>query len=187
MADFNLSYQKLGPKEGGWADNPLDTGGMTWKGVARKKHPTWAGWHLIDEVMHQQGFPEILTQIPELEEAVQSFYREEFWNQLMGDQLPQEIADEMFESSVNCGPANGVRFLQIALNLLNRNNSLYLDVEADGKMGHNTLGAVQSCLATRGLKWLLKFMNHAQGNFYMDLMLRKPEQEEFALSWFSRV
>jgi len=186
MADFLISYGKMQPKERGWADNPADRGGETWNGIARKKHPRWGGWHLIDEVRYQPGFPEILGQIAELRDAEREFYREEFWRPILGEQLPQAIADELFEASVNCGTGNGVRFLQIALNLLNRNNALYRDVEVDGRMGHDTLGAVQSCLVARGEPRLLQFMNQSQGNYYWDLMLRDPTQEEFALGWYDR-
>lgn len=186
MATFLISYHRLGPKEGGWADNKVDRGGETWKGIARNRNPDWPGWHLIDEVKRQPGFPENLNHLPELEEAVQALYREKYWPP-MTDSLPQALADELFESGVNCGVINGIRFLQVAVNILNRNQKLYPDIDEDGKLGQETIGAVMACLNARGEKTLLRFMNHAQGNYYWSLMLRDPSQEEFAISWFNRV
>lgn len=187
MADFLVAYAKLGPKEGGYANNSLDKGGETWKGIARNKHPQWQGWMLIDEAKSSPGFPENLKQFPALENEVQKFYQEEFWGPIRGNDLPQEISNELFESSVNVGPYQGIKFLQNSINILNRNQKLYPDVEADGKMGNETLGATMACIQHRGIPLLLKFMNVSQGCFFQNLLLLHPDQEEFAISWFSRV
>lgn len=187
MADFLKSYQKLGPKEGGYANDPKDRGGETWKGVSRVFNPDWDGWHLIDEAKVRPDFPECLNQFPALESAVQSLYMERYWNPIRGNDLPQEIADELFEVGVNADPLRAIRFLQNSINILNRNQKLYPDVEADGKMGNDTLGAVLACIQHRGIPLLLKVMNVSQGCHYLNILLSKPEQENFALSWFNRV
>ncbi len=187
MADFLIAYNKLGPKEGGYANNPLDKGGETWKGIARNRHPDWPGWHLIDESKSNKAFPENLKNFPALESSVQSFYQNEFWSPLRGNDLPQEIANELFEVGVNAGIFQAIKFLQNSVNILNRNQKLYSDVEADGKIGNETLGAVMACIQHRGISLLLKVMNISQGCFYLNLLLSKPDQEEFAVSWLSRV
>ena len=188
MADFLVAYTKLGPKEGGYVNNPSDTGKETWKGISRVHHPRWSGWILIDEAKNNPHFPDVLDNLPALEDAVKSLYREEYWNRIRGDDIPQQdIADELFEAGVNCHPSNAVRFVQTAVNVLNRNQKLYLDIDVDGTMGRNTLGAIQDCIKSRSVRLLLKIMNQAQGNYYMDLLIRKPDQEVFAVSWFSRV
>ncbi|MDR1034997.1 MAG: hypothetical protein LBT40_00015 [Deltaproteobacteria bacterium] len=30
--------------EGGWANNPADSGGETFRGIARNFHKSWPGW-----------------------------------------------------------------------------------------------------------------------------------------------
>ncbi len=34
--------------EQGYANNTKDTGGETFMGIARNKHPQWAGWPIVD-------------------------------------------------------------------------------------------------------------------------------------------
>ena len=54
MADLNKALKKLWQVEfSGRADLMLhtvkgDTGGMTYKGIARNYHPKWEGWAFID-------------------------------------------------------------------------------------------------------------------------------------------
>ncbi len=36
--------------EGGYANDPADRGGETFRGISRKNWPRWSGWDLIDQV-----------------------------------------------------------------------------------------------------------------------------------------
>ena len=93
----------------------------------------------------------------------------------------------MFDTGVNMGVSRAARFLQEALNVLNKNGSIYSDIVADGIMGPNTLRALEACLSYRGDSYLYKVMNILQGNHYIDYMTKSPEQEKFAYGWLSRV
>ena len=43
MANFDEAFALTMKSEGGYANNPNDTGGETYKGVSRKNHPKWNG------------------------------------------------------------------------------------------------------------------------------------------------
>jgi lysozyme family protein len=50
MADFEIAYGETELREGGYVNDPVDRGGETHRGVARKFHPDWSGWKIIDQI-----------------------------------------------------------------------------------------------------------------------------------------
>ena len=187
MAQFSISYRKTSGHEGGYVDNPNDRGGETWRGIARKRHPEWEGWQIVDRLKLESDFPKNLDVDPDLPNLGVKFYHDHFWTPIMGDSIQQqEIADEMYDTGVNMGPPTAIKFLQQSLNILNKNQQLYKDISEDGKMGQETLGAIASYLGSRKLDLLLKVMNCYQACRYLDL-LKDPTQEGFAVGWFNRV
>ena len=187
MAQFSISYRKTGGHEGGYADNPDDRGGETYRGIARKRHPDWDGWLIIDRLKLESDFPKNIEVDPDILNLVIKFYHDNFWTAINGDAIQQqEIADELYDTGVNMGTGIAVKILQNSLNILNKNQTLYKDISEDGKVGQQTLGAISAFLATRKLEFLLKVVNIAQGCRYLQL-LQDPSQEGFALGWFNRV
>ena len=49
MANFQQAFQHTAAAEGGYSNNPKDKGGETYRGIARKYWPDWAGWIIVDE------------------------------------------------------------------------------------------------------------------------------------------
>lgn len=187
MAQFSISYRKTMRIEGGYANNPDDHGGETWRGIARKRHAEWPGWKIVDSHKTESDFPNNLSVDPELNNLVVRFYHDEFWVPLKADSISeQSIADELFDTAVNTGINPAVTFLQKSLNVLNRNQKLYKDIKVDGVIGSATIGALSVYLTTDTVDLLFKFMNTHQGCYYLSLML-DPSQEVFARGWFSRV
>ena len=72
------------------------------------------------------------------------------------------LSCECFEAGVNCGPSNGVKFLQRALRVLGYN------VGVDGKIGNETLKAVNACLAKGHIDILVRCQNGEQYCYYKD-------------------
>ena len=79
--------------------------------------------------------------------------------------------------------------MQEGLNLLNRNQRNYADIEIDGDFGAKTLAALNEFLSLENDQpdYLLKALNVMQAAFYLDIMRRKPTQEKFARGWLNRV
>lgn len=148
--------------EGGYSNNPKDKGGETYMGIARNKHPLWVGWPIIDACLHAGR---ALSLAPGLADLVREFYRTEFWQPLSCDHIDvvsPEVAEELFEASVNCGRGNGTKFLQRALNALNARERFYPDLVVDGVMGPKTLQAVTMCLRKRSPRLLVRCQNGEQ-------------------------
>ncbi|NMC42891.1 MAG: hypothetical protein GYA46_03150, partial [candidate division Zixibacteria bacterium] len=149
MADFARAFRKTIRFEGGYVNDPDDPGGETYRGIARRHHPGWEGWTVIDAAKNSPDFPGCLDHRKALQEAVRLFYRQQYWDRIRGNSIAsQEVADEVFEAGVNLGVTRAVTFLQTALNVLNRGQTLYTDVVEDGVCGPDTLAALEAYLQT---------------------------------------
>jgi lysozyme family protein len=188
MADFQPAFQRTLGHEGGYVRDPKDRGGETYKGIARRFNPGWAGWARIDQAKRARNFPRNLDSDATLQAAVAALYKQHYWDKFQGDAIPdQAIAEELFDTAVNLGVGRAVEFLQRALNALNREATLYEDLVADGLFGRKSLTALRAYLKTDKPETLLKILNVLQGMHYINYMTQSPEQEKFARGWFKRV
>ena len=189
MAIFKQAFQTTMGHEGGYVHDKDDAGGETYRGVARKFHPEWEGWDLIDSYdKNGEDFPDILNNDKNIQEKVEGFYRQKFWDRFLGDHIPdQGIAEELFDTGVNMGTGRAVKFLQEGLNILNRNEVLYDDIKIDGGFGPKTLNTLKSHLNKDDPQYILKIMNILQGMHYINYMKEAPVQEKFARGWLKRV
>ena len=188
MANFLEAYNITLGHEGGYSNDPDDVGGETYKGIARRYHPSWRGWSIIDNYKNQPGFPNNAYNDTNLDLSVKDFYKANYWDvNLLDEFRSQIIANEMFDTGVNMGIGRAAKFLQKALNLLNKNQQVYSDIAEDGAVGPNTLRALNACLSYRGDSYLFKIMNLLQGNHYIEYMTKSPTQEKFAYGWLKRV
>lgn len=120
MAVFSLAYKKLEAAEGGYVNDPDDNGGETYKGISRKANPDWVGWISIDQIKksHPNTFKSILKRTPELEKKVQDLYKDKYWDCFELDDIPnQMVAEQMFDTAVNCGQVAAIKFAQRVLDL----------------------------------------------------------------------
>ena len=189
---FNHAFVKLIIIEQGYVNNPADKGGETYKGVSRKFHPGWVGWGIIDELKPHRLFPGILEIDKNLQRFVRSFYEVEFWGKVKGDDLVEifpEIAYELFDTAVNLGPSQAIKYLQRALNVLNTRSStlLYPDLTVDGIIGNITVSAVRHCSNSGRSHALLVYANTLQGYHYITRAEEDKSQEVFAAGWSKRI
>jgi len=174
-------YDLIG-HEGGYVNDPADKGGETYKGIARRYNPQWDGWLIVDrlKVKYPMNYVAEIGKNNRLQEMVRTFYRGHYWDRFGGDKLPELVAEELLEQSVNLGTwkTAGIN-LQKALNLLNRDGKLFGDLTVDGIVGEKTINAVNKVSSRR----LLKVLNGLQFMRYYEL---DPENERF-VGWFDRV
>lgn len=186
MADFLKAFARTIGHEGGYACNPKDTGGETYKGVSRKNWPKWAGWRTVDTVKAGMVAPpqygtsaysawvhhlnSLLAVSPNLQALVQAFYQHNFWK-LLGEINDQRIAEEVFDKSVNCGDI-ACRWLQRAAG-----------VGADGIIGSLTISTVNALDPVR----LLADFNTQARQYYEGIIEHNPSQSVFRKSWFARL
>lgn len=107
MANFEKCIKPILAVEAGYC---IDSGGETWRGVARKFWPHWAGWKIVDENKGKwpagdwKAATAILSKIPQLQALVLSFYKENFWEPIDGDDIEDDtIATILCDSAVNEG------------------------------------------------------------------------------------
>jgi lysozyme family protein len=188
MADFSKAYDKTMGHEGGYTNDPTDAGGETYKGISRVYNPSWKGWNIIDaaKVSSADPFPKGLDKNISLQNSVKDFYKDRYWDVNRLDEFSQEVAEELFDTGVNMGVGRAGKFVQQALNYLNRNGSLFSDLAVDGAVGPATIGAYKK-LQSGDEVILLTMLNVLQGRHYMEYMDKDPRQRKYARGWFKRV
>lgn len=127
MADFNKAIKKLLVTEGGYVNDPDDSGGETFAGVARRYNPNWGGWKLIDTYKkdkelfkNKKAFSEKLWNDKELVTLIHKVYKDKYWDVFDLDLIPSfKIAFAMFDTCVNMGQSAAVKCAERALGINN--------------------------------------------------------------------
>lgn len=177
MADVDGLIDSLIDREGGYADNAADKGGPTCFGIT-------------EAVARAHGYAGPMRQLPREEAA--AIYRRLYWLRPHLDEIAARaprIAAELFDTGVNMGPAVAITFLQRALTALNRNGGDYPDLVPDGRVGPQTLAALDAFLDLRGEaageQVLLRAIEALQGERYLRLAERRPSNEAFLYGWLA--
>ena len=194
MAEFEQSWALVRQFEGGWSNHKHDRGGETYAGIARNFFPDWTGWPLIDSWKKNVGadakvLNKTLPTDGELQRCVADWYRREWWDKLGLSSLPQSLADEIFEQSVNLGMGGAVKKIQLLCNAYNWKSGrpIFADLSVDGSIGPKTIAALRCLLETRAdAKTLCHALNCLQGAHYLELAARNPAQRQFTAGWMSR-
>jgi lysozyme family protein len=175
--NIDLLIDALIEREGGYANHPADKGGPTRFGIT-------------EAVARAHGYDGSMRQLPRGEAA--AIYKRLYWLRPRLDEIARRsprLAAELFDTGVNMGPAVAVTFLQRALTALNRNGKDYPDLVPDGRIGEQTLGALDAFLATRGAssgeRVLLRALEALQGERYLRLAERRPANEAFLYGWLA--
>lgn len=139
MADFNLYYPKLKVYEGGYASAAFaasinDSGGETYRGIARNYNPTWAGWDIIDEYKKAHGLPKYNSSIPDarLDALAKTHSKTDYWDKLRLDSVKnQSVAEAIGDFGFNSGLKTAAKAAQRVLGL-----------KDDGVIGTETVEAI---------------------------------------------
>lgn len=183
---FRKILAKVLAREGGYSNDPDDAGGETIRGIARNYHPVWPGWKIVDErkSVGDPAYRPIDSQDSLIDPLVERFYKVQFWTPICGDSLTEfSIAERLFDLAVNLGPRRAAQMLQEALNLLNRNGSSWEEVVEDGIIGPKTLSTLNKASSLH----VVRVLEALQGEHYINLVRRKPNQEKFLRGWLSRL
>lgn len=113
--DFNIAVRHVLKFEGGLVDHPSDPGGITNRGISIRAYPRFT--------------PEDIRNLSMTE--TKSIYREDYWNAVHADELPEGVRLITFDAAVNQGAYFARRALQIAAS-----------VPIDGSIGPVTLKAL---------------------------------------------
>ncbi len=172
---FDSAFDELLGIEGDYSDDPADSGGATRYGIT-------------EAVARRHGYTGAMRLLPLA--VAKDIYRADYWDSQQLDAiatLSRPIAEEIFDTGVNCGIARAGEYLQAALNIFNRQGQDYPDLDVDGRIGNKTVEALGAFLALRkaaGETALLRALNCQQGAFYIELAERREKDERFVFGWF---
>ena len=189
MSDFKIAFNKTMVHEGGYANDSVDTGGETYRGISRRSFPKWDGWLIIDEV--KKSNPKFIKEVinaldnVELNNSVENLYKKVFWDSFRGDEIPfQKIANILFDSSVNMGQTRPIKFLQKTLNSILPG----IKLKEDGIYGKGTHSSLMLCvLEEKNRIALVEGMINKWRNFYYVIVNNNPSQKKFLNGWLRRV
>lgn len=160
--------------EGGYTNDPADSGGETNFGVTKAMADAFGYVGAMKDMTVAQA---------------KEIYRARYWVQPKFDQLyliDQDLALMLFDIGVNMGQATGVKFLQRALNVLNQGGTTYPDMTVDGGLGAMTLDAVKKFIALRKDASVLKKLVNAQRAVkYIEITEASPKNEKFTYGWIA--
>lgn len=165
MARFEPAFEKMIHNEGGYVLHTVsgDRGGMTYAGIARKYHPDWQGWGMIDSGE---------TDHPEMPGLVRDFYIRHFWYKVRGDELSKQgIAETLFDFAVNAGVRTASRLAQQVVG-----------ASADGIIGPQSVAKMD---ATDEALFVARYAL-AKIARYAEICSRDPSQKKFLLGWLNR-
>ena len=155
MAYFFQAIKKVFDWEGGYSDDTFDRGGKTKFGISQKAYPALD----IENLTQKQA---------------QGIYKEDYWDQINGDELNnQAIAEMIFDAAVNVGVLNASFWAQFSSDTW----------PVDGKIGPET---------TKSLNMILNphdFMNAYtifRLKYYARICDGHNDQKRFLLGWMNR-
>ena len=194
MASFDIAYAPLKDFEGGYDNDPDDRGGETYAGIARNFFPAWSGWKLIDQIKKNAKSKTAINRACKvdhyLQDLVRAWYKTQWFDALGLGELPQPLANEIFEQSVNLGKAGSGKKVQIicnAYNYLSGAKKLFTDLKVDGAIGPKTLAALKIILANKAnAESLVHGLNCMQGAHYLELAAKKFTQRKYTVGWMKR-
>lgn len=182
MAKFEIAYKITKANEGGYNNDPTDTGGETYKGIARKYHPSWQGWKIVDEYKKSLGGKLARNTIipnPLLDMMVTDFYKAKFWKPIEGDKINnQQMANLIFDFGVNGNHTTVISFVERIV------NGLGFKMQVDGKIDPTVL----SWLNSEKKEEIYKRLKERIKNYYQQLSSKDPEKYGNKLQgWLNRL
>jgi lysozyme family protein len=187
MSNFDSAYNRTLGFEGKILEDVSgDPGGETFYGISRVNHPNWSGWVLIDE--HKKNGTPIGKDLS-LPPLVKQFYKTVFWDAMkLSEVNSQAIAEEIFDTAVNCSTHASALMVQRSLNVLNKGGLFWPDLKADGNMGSTTASTVNKCTEHDPdyERQLLKLLNALQAAYYCAIAEKNPALEKFMYGWLKQ-
>jgi lysozyme family protein len=175
MNAFEEAWKETGRAEGGFVDDPDDSGGAT-------------NWGVTERVARKFGYTGDMRDLPQ--STATQIAKKEYWDVMKLDDiaaLSEPIALELFDTGFNAGTGRAGKFIQRALNVMNRKGQDYDDIVVDGAVGGKTVTALTAFLNKRGKDGetvMLRALNALQGEFYVELAERREKDETFVFGWF---
>jgi lysozyme family protein len=155
MANFTNYFPTLLRNEGNYCHTPGDSGGETYRGIARAYNGHWPGWPIVDAAKRRLGLTSpvgraswaalnaALGADAALSTSIQQFYKHSYWDSLRLDEVhSQSVAEQLADHGVNAGTSRPVKMLQYLLN-----TQFGARLVVDGKIGPQSIAALNDVSA----------------------------------------
>ena len=163
MSNFDDAFDEVIGLEGGYVNDPNDTGGETNWGIAKKWHPDVDIKNLTKE-------------------DAKNIYWNEYWNPFQLSRLYSVlVATEIFEQAINMGKRQATLHTQQSLKLLGR------IISVDGFFGEQTIGNINRLHGGLREAALIKCLNGFQFMRYLEIVSNNPSQKKFFVGWLRRI
>jgi len=162
QANYQKCLETILHHEGGYVNHPKDPGGETNLGVTKRVYEAW----VMENDLSQKDMKDLLV------EDVAPIYKNNYWDRVKGDQLPNGLDLCVFDFGVNAGTGRAAKYLQTMIGTV-----------ADGGIGPNTLKALGNYVEENGLEQTIKNYQEARQEYYESL----STFETFGRGWTRRV
>lgn len=177
MSGIDAIIEGIIGREGGYANDPKDAGGETM-------------WGVTVATARAAGYAGAMRDMPR--STAVRIYRKQYVEAPGFDRIAAlcpPVGEELVDTGVNMGPKVAGKFLQRALNALNREGRDYADLVVDGDTALATRTALSAFIARRGevagTAALMKLLEAQQAVRYLDISEARPANENFLFGWIS--
>ena len=154
---FNNAIQVVLGHEGGYVNDPSDTGGETKWGVSKRSYPNLD----VKNLTREQAIV---------------IYKRDWWDRYGYEGLPEGIGGKVFDMAVNMGPKTATIILQNAL------RELGYKLIVDGIMGRATIAAS----GTSNKEHLLDKLRLLSVKKYVEIVKDDANKAKFLMGWLTR-
>lgn len=162
MANFLDAIDKVLEHEGGFVNNPLDTGGATNYGITQRVYGAYVGRKVsVDEMKNMPKGNAV------------AIYKKNYWDKIQGDKIKDyAVAFTLFDQAVNRGISGAVKQAQKILN-----------ITQDGVAGSGFVYALNAASPKTFLDQYLAASEQA----YRNIVANNPSQATFLKGWLNRI
>lgn len=127
MANYKDSFKKVILAEGGYTNDPDDSGGETYLGITRVHEPKSIMWPIVDKVKAKLGYANAktfttamlnnmtkeLNKDETLLDEARRIYKKDYWDKIRLDEIPSDkIAHQLFDHAVNAGVGASIKIAE---------------------------------------------------------------------------
>lgn len=158
-SNFQIAILVVLRHEGGYVNDPNDSGGETKYGISKRTYPSLDIKNLT------------------VDQASQIYYRD-WWTRFKYGQITNlGIAQKILDTSINLGAGRAHKLIQQCLQV-----NGFPNIVNDGNLGPISLAAINKCDPTT----LLASFRQAQATYYKAIVSAHPEDQKFLKGWLIR-
>ena len=173
MSTFEDAIPTILRHEGGFNNDPVDTGGATNYGVSLR----WLkAQGLLEDLEQQDRTQDEIQVVKDMTiDQAKALYRSYWWNPYNYSAIDSQlVATKIFDCAVNMGAPRAHRIVQVALG--------FTPDQRDGILGVKSMSEINAA----GAAPLVVQIQNLQAAFYRQLVAANPARAKFLSGWLSR-